>query len=270
MAPRPADERESDGDVEACDDGRLKLSIETGEPPRARGEALQTILYILVTVLTIYLSGLQNKWKVSKVSAVFGVGGALLASPFLLALALVMVTLLQFALLFIGLALFAISNWKLIVLLKLKVILAGLAGVVLTPVTAGLIWFLIFFFFAAMLLGAIKDWTTGIYLSVSRVLIDALVWTRKRGDALRSVPGVGSLLALGFEFPIVAALPIWGLWETFSWVEGSGHPNGFDWWTKATLCAGYAIIVYRLFLAGTSGGRTPGTGLDMPDLLPEH
>jgi hypothetical protein len=236
----------------------------------ATGDELQTIWYLLVLIATIYLSGLQNKWRVSKVAAVFGVGGALLASPFLVALAAVLVSLLQLTLLLIGLALFAISKWKLIVLLKLKALFAVAAGVVLTPFTAGLIWFLIFFFFAAMLLGAIKDWTTGIYTSVSRALVRALIWTRARGDSLRSVPGIGAPLALGFEFPIVAALPVWGLWETFSWVEGTGHPTAFDWWTKAVFGAGYAVIVYRLFLAATRDGGTPGTGLDMPDVFPER
>jgi hypothetical protein len=235
---------------------------------RGRG-FVQTILYLAVFAALHYLSGLQSKWHIAKTALAVGVVGPLVAMPLFLAVAVLMIQLLQLALLFVGLALFAISKWKLFVALKLQALLAGIAGVVLTPFTAGLIWAVIIFIVLAMFIGALKDWTKGTYLWASAVLVEILVWIRAKGDLMRSAsPSLGPAAAFCVEFPVVTALPAMGMWETFSWVERFGHPTPFDHWTKILLCCAYCAIVYRLFFVATSDGRRPFTGLDMPDVIP--
>jgi hypothetical protein len=230
---------------------------------------VQTILYLAVFAALHFLSGLQNKWHIAKAALAVGVVGPVAALPIFVAIAALMLHLLQLAAVFVGLALFAISKWKLFVALKLQAFLAGAAGVVLTPFTAGLIWAEIIFIVLAMFVGALKDWTKGTYLWVSGFLVEILVWIRAKGDRIRAgSPSLGPALAVCWEFPLVTVLPAIGMWDIFSWVERTGHPTLFDHWTKILLCCLYCAIVYRLFLVATGDGRRPFTGLDMPDIIP--
>lgn len=242
------------------------------------------ILYFCVFAGTLMLSGAQQAYNKSRFAFVAGAGAAMLAAPIFLGLAVLAVLLFQYALIGIGFVLFAISKWKLFLILKLKAILVSIAGVLLTPFTLGLIWVLVGLIFAAMLYTAARDWTVGVYHWTSEALVKAAVKTRAVGDFFRRILWwPGWLIAVAIEAVVVLSVPLWGMWELFNWADGSksnawqmiadiyssGGIDGLtvEQLTKLALLGVYGLIVYAMFLRGTGENARSVASLDMPDVV---
>lgn len=241
--------------------------------------------YFGIFILTLFLSSLQTEYRLNKTGILLGGAGAVLASPFLFCLSVLAVAIFQWGLLLVAGLLFAITKWKIFLLLKIKFLVVTILGATLTLPTGGLVWFVIAIIAIGMVFSAIRSWPSEIYSFMKNLLSRAAAIVRAVGDFFRRfLWWPGWVVATLIEFPLIVAIPTLGLWESFSWVDHSknsllsaganvyslasgGGAIVIDDFIKLAFCLVYGTWVYVQFLRGTAAQSITGFMFDAPDLV---
>ena len=231
---------------------------------------MNVLVYAGAAILLLVISRWQNNYRISKTSALIGGGAAIAVLPVTIPLftflAIVALSILKLIMAAIALAAFAISKWKFIVALKVKIILLSITGVLLTPWTAGLVWAVIIFIVMVNLYYVAVDWSFKVYAIISRALTMVLTKLRVFGNFFRLHFGpLGVLLAAAIEVPVVTYFPYTGIIEVIGWFEV--RPTSIESIIKHSIILTYCGYVYVSFIRDTNDLSAATCQYDMPDLI---
>lgn len=222
----------------------------------------------LILIALILLGKLQFKYRAVKVAGFSAVVSTVALTPLFLIMSILAVMIFKWAIVILFLAIAAIAKLKMLAFLKVGVIIAGAATGVAGIFSGPLGWvalLIVTVFFFGYLINFSKDAFFWIYEKYLLMFSKILANIRNISNYMQEKIGqIGVVLFFPFEFFIVSLLPIYGLYEIWSYFSGEIYDSDREK-VRFLLAAAYSVITYVDYRRAT--GRSEEIYPDAPDIL---